>query len=293
MLESAGNIINDSLDRLSNIKFENDGDFYSEGILHCWKCGEAKQAWIDWNTDENGMPKKTLVPVMCKCDREAYDAAQKKEQKLKFETNLASARERLGIHQRDAAKHIFADDDSPNSAISRACRKYVKEWDNMRENNLGILFFGNKGTGKSFYAACIANALAERQVMTAMTTTALIMNVLSGQWDRATVISSLNHFDLLVLDDLGAERDTTFGAEIMFSIIDSRYRSKRPLIVTTNMDVADMQQEGDIWRARIYDRVLEMCPITLKMEGDSRRQAIADERRNMARDFLKNAKIKS
>ena len=66
-------------------------------------------------------------------------------------------------------------------------------------------------------------------------------------------------YDLLIIDDLGAERNTEYALEQMFSIIDSRYRCNKPLIVTTNLKLNELKHPPDLARARIYDRILERC----------------------------------
>lgn len=45
----------------------------------------------------------------------------------------------------------------------------------------------------------------------------------------------------------------------MFSIIDSRYRCNKPLIVTTNLKLDELKHPPDLAHARIYDRILERC----------------------------------
>ena len=42
---------------------------------------------------------------------------------------------------------------------------YVEQWQTMRSENLGLLLWGGVGTGKSFLAGCIANALMEQEVL--------------------------------------------------------------------------------------------------------------------------------
>ena len=51
-------------------------------------------------------------------------------------------------------------------------------------------------------------------------------------------ISRLCRYPLLILDDFGMERGTEYGLEQVFNVIDSRYRSRKPLIVTTNLTLA-------------------------------------------------------
>ncbi len=66
-----------------------------------------------------------------------------------------------------------------------------------------------------------------------------------------------------IIDDLGVERNTEYAMEQMFTVIDSRYRSKKPLIVTTNLKLEEIKNPPDLARARIYDRILERCASVL------------------------------
>ena len=53
--------------------------------------------------------------------------------------------------------------------------------------------------------------------------------------------------------------DELEDAKQMFSIIDSRYRCNKPLIVTTNLKLDELKHPPDLAHARIYDRILERC----------------------------------
>ena len=260
-------------------------DFVKGGILYCGKCGDPKQAWIDWFPSEDGNPQKNLVRIMCKCDMER----EKREAEITAQENFDDAMRRINLSLHTERKDIrwtFDQDDSPDTPISKTCRKYVVQWDEMKRDNLGILFYGRKGNGKSFYASCIYNALIEKRVTAGFTSTANLMNIL-GKWDRTEIMDALTRVKLLVLDDLGAERDTSYSAELLYSVIDARYKAALPTIITTNLAPADMEAEDDAWRSRIYDRVVEMCPIAIRMDGESRRAKIADERKKKARELLK------
>ena len=117
------------------------------------------------------------------------------------------------------------------------------------------------GTGKSFFAGCIANALIERDISVLMTNIPSILNQLTGMFaeNRAAFISALDDYSLLILDDLGVERNTEYALEQMFLVIDSRYRSRKPLIVTTNLKLEEIKNPPDLAHARIYDRIMERC----------------------------------
>lgn len=104
--------------------------------------------------------------------------------------------------------------------------------------------------------------------------------------DRQSYIDALKSYKLLVIDDLGVERDSDYAAEQVFSIIDARTRSKLPLIVTTNLTIEELKKPDTRKNARIYDRILELCPVNLKMTGESRRINSAEIRREIARGIL-------
>lgn len=68
------------------------------------------------------------------------------------------------------------------------------------------------------------------------------------------------------------ERGTDYGLEQVYNVIDSRYRSGKPLIVTTNLSLDELQHPQDTPHARIYDRLLEMCAPILFTGTNFRRQ---------------------
>ena len=72
----------------------------------------------------------------------------------------------------------------------------------------------------------------------------------------------------------------------IFNVIDTRDRSNKPIIITTNLSIEDLMNPTSLAHARIYDRVLEMCPMRIVMQGESRRRTGATERRNKAKKIL-------
>ena len=117
----------------------------------------------------------------------------------------------------------------------------------MKANASGLLIWGDVGTGKSFFAGCIANALLEKGIPVLMTNFSRILNTLTGMHfeDRNQFINSLNRYSLLIIDDLGIERNSDFALEQVFNVIDSRYRSKKPLIITTKSRSKKPKKERD------------------------------------------------
>ena len=95
--------------------------------------------------------------------------------------------------------------------------------------------------------------------------------------NRNEYISRLCRYPLLILDDFGMERGTEYGLEQVFNVIDSRYRSGKPLIVTTNLTLDDLRNPEDTAHSRIYDRLLSMC-VPVRFTGDNFRQEAAQRK---------------
>ena len=156
-------------------------------------------------------------------------------------------------------------------------RAYVEQWEQIKDRNHGMILWGEVGTGKSYLAGCIANALMEKEISVCMTNFALILNDLAASYkDRNEYITRLCGFPLLILDDFGMERGTEYGLEQVYNVVDSRYRSGKPLIVTTNLTLEELQNPEDSAHARIYDRLTEMCcPVCITGENFRKAKAQA------------------
>jgi DNA replication protein DnaC len=164
---------------------------------------------------------------------------------------------------------------------------YVEHWEIMREENIGYLLWGKVGTGKSYFAGCIANALMEQEVAVRMTNFSAILNDLTASFEgRNEYIERLCRFPLLIIDDFGMERGTEYGLEQVYNVIDSRYRSRKPLIVTTNLTLDSLQNPLDTAHARIYDRLLEMCAPIL-FTGENFRRETAQAKLNRLKELMK------
>ena len=87
------------------------------------------------------------------------------------------------------------------------------------------------------------------------------------------------------IDDLGVERSTEYAMEQMFFVIDSRYRSRRPMIITTNLKLAELKNPPDLAHARIYDRILERCAPIL-FAGKNFREENAGATKQAAKDIV-------
>lgn len=285
-MESIGDIMAGMIQK--SLQNEEPGDYYGEdGFLYCGKCHTRKQTEVTIPAFGDHPERKARFGVPCQCEEAEIEKRERERERKDFEQRMEALR-RDGITDPAYLRYTFAQDDRRNPDVTDVCLRYVQNWKEMKAENIGILFYGDVGTGKSFLACAIANALLGRLVSVSVTNFPRLLNAIQGTFDeeRQRRIDSLQRYSLLVIDDLGVERDTAFSVEQVYNVIDTRARSGKPVIITTNLSMKDLQNPPSLAYKRIYDRVLEMCPIRLKMVGESRRAGNANERRDLARRLL-------
>lgn len=239
------------------------------GLLFCGQCHTCKQYRVTL------LGTSRIVPVMCECRKAEWAAEQAEMARYEREAARSELR-RVCFADTDAgnAGAAFDADDRQNEKVSDAMRRYARQWEDMRKANMGLLLYGPVGTGKSFYAACIANELLsrERPVPVIMTSLGRIINAIQGMYEgKQEYIDRLARYPLLILDDVGTERDTGFAWEQIYNVVDARYRAGKPLIVTTNRPIEEIKQPQTLEQQRIYSRLLEMCQ-PVKIGGTDRRR---------------------
>ena len=97
------------------------------------------------------------------------------------------------------------DKDNGKNPIMWIAKDYVSKWSDALSDNMGLVLWGDVGTGKTFFAACIANALIEQHVSVKMTNFSTILNDLFAESDKNKYLDRLNDHNLLIIDDLGIE----------------------------------------------------------------------------------------
>lgn len=253
-----------------NIKCK-DGDFINEdGLLICGKCRTPKQ----YRLDMFGYPK--TVMCLCKCEQEKRDAEERAWKEKQRLIKLNNLRE-IGFDNQKMRQWTFDNDDGKNEMLTKIAKNYVDNFSKFRKEGRGLLLFGGVGTGKTFIAACIANALIDKGYPCMVTNFARLTNTMSGMYgERQTYLDSLDRFSLLVIDDFSAERNTEYMDEIVHSVIDGRYRAKKPLIITTNLTKEELSRPSDVRKQRVYSRLFEMCYPFCVDGVDRREQKLAN-----------------
>ena len=127
----------------------------------------------------------------------------------------------------------FDRDDRPEHILSKAARAYAENFQPALEQH-GIMFTGNVGTGKTFYACCIANAVIDRGCTAWVTTLQPLVRALCSYEAAEKILAKIRKVDLLVLDDLGSTALNDFTTDKIFEIVApaSRLSSRLTLIRT-------------------------------------------------------------
>lgn len=260
---------------------ENEDDYRNEdGLLICGKCHTQKECVL---TKKDGTTRTVRCACECSVERNAHEAEEKrKRDRMQY---LDSMR-RTGFPDAEMREWTFAKSDHSDQRNENIAKKYVANFDTMREQGTGLLLCGQVGTGKSFLAAAIANELINQGTPCLMTNFSRIISRISEKFGGdQKYLDDLNRFDLLIIDDLGAERDTDFTWEKVMNVIDARYRAGLPIIITTNFGPKDFADRGDIRRQRVFSRLKEMC-ILLEVKGADRRNRKMQAKLETAQSLL-------
>lgn len=251
------------------------------GLLMCGKCHTPKRIRITILDEER------VVPVMCLCTKREYELQEQEEKAKKRQQRIAERRRRCFGAGGRKASFVFEKDDGKDKKTMQIARGYVDWFDKNKDTGKGILFLGPTGTGKTFAACCIANALLDKGYSVKVTTFADVSAALQGTWQKDEVYEAIEKYDLLVLDDLGAERDSSYMDEIVYTVVDKRCTAKKPMIVTSNISAEEFLRANNLAKSRVYSRLSEMC-VPVSVEGTDRRreQLMMDAARDIT-EFLK------
>mgnify|MGYP002510609967 FL=1 len=143
------------------------------------------------------------------CQRKRREKQEAADRERKHRDTVEELKRR-GFSNAAMRQWTFDNDNGKCPQMDKA-HFYAAHWEEMKAENIGYLLWGKVGTGKSYFAGCIANALMEREISVCMTNFALILNDLAAIYkDRNEYIDRLCRFPLLILDDFGMERSTEY-----------------------------------------------------------------------------------
>ena len=197
------------IDKMTATTLEQPDYTGADGLLYCGSCRKPKEAYFPEGKNLFGRDRH---PAECDCQRkirEEREAAEKQRKHLDIVEDL----KRRGFTD-PAMRNWNFEQDNGKCPQMQTARSYVGKWEQMKEGNHGLILWGKVGTGKSYFAGCIANALMEKEISVKMTNFAIILGDLAATFEgRNEYISNLCRYPLLILDDFGMERGTEYGLE--------------------------------------------------------------------------------
>lgn len=137
---------------------------------------------------------------------------------------------------------------------------------------IGLFLFGPAGTGKTHLAVKVAQEikLSTKFVKMPKLLLQLRANFDGKGYENEQIIEKLSKQELLIIDDLGAEKASDWVAETIYLLIDERYGRMLPTIITSNFSLSDLATRvGD----RVASRITEMCRI-IEINTSDKRKAV-------------------
>lgn len=222
--------------------------------------------------------KNKILPT-CEC------VVEREEAKIREAQNFAKKREieklfsisNLGERFSKSTFESFLDRNGSETAYKVAVKymKTFKEW-----NGESLMLWGDPGNGKTHLAAAIVNELSKKgYIVVFQSVPELLQRIRStfnseNKENETQIMRALLECDLLILDDIGAEKTTEWVEEKLFNIIDGRYRKELPTLYTSNLEPKELKNQVG---KRSYDRMVETS-LTVKNEAASYRREIAKQR---------------
>lgn len=255
--------------------------FEKDGHIYCKTCNERIDGKVIPMLD-----KPMVIRTACKCDRDRQEQERLREKQIEQDR----LRQNCFISKNQIAYTFENADENTDKDIIKKAKNYVKHFEEMRKDNVGLLLYGNVGSGKTYIACSIANAIiTEYSYNVKMRNFAQILNDLQKggfTLDRNEYIEQITSPALLILDDFGIERNTEYALEQIYNVINARYLKARPTIITTNLNFKDIEKEQeDIMLGRIYSRIIEMC-LPFRVTGLDRRKIQSKEKLKKAQNLI-------
>lgn len=223
----------------------------------CQRCGQEakpKFIFIGWRQQEHCESCAKIVAE----EREREQAIQERKDKI---ARLLESSGMRGI-MRNMTFDSF--DPQRRGNIYQIAKQYAEDF--TPKTNTGLIFYGKAGAGKTHLAVAIARHVIEQKQTAARV--ARTVELLAGirqtfnehdgyrAESEAELIQKFIYVPLLVLDDLGAEKISDWVREVLYRIIDERWLEQRPMIVTTNLNLKELEERiGE----RIVSRIAGIC----------------------------------
>ena len=160
------------------------------------------------------------------------------------------------------------------------CKQFARQIVNGTCND-SLFLRGDVGRGKTHLSSAIANAvLAGGKTVIYKRAADLFDMIRRYKYEESTqrwheVLNQLISCDLLVIDDLGAERTTDFVTEQLVLLLEERNYRNKPWIINSNLKLSQIQ---DSYNTRVSDRIMDRATAILLERPNSYRKEQAEQR---------------
>jgi len=160
------------------------------------------------------------------------------------------------------------------------CKQFARQIVNGTCND-SLFLRGDVGRGKTHLSSAIANAvLAGGKTVIYKRAADLFDMIRRYKYEESTqrwheVLAQLISCDLLVIDDLGAERTTDFVTEQLVLLLEERNYRNKPWIINSNLKLSQIQ---DSYNTRVSDRIMDRATAILLERPNSYRKEQAEQR---------------
>lgn len=206
--------------------------------------------------------------------RRGEERRRREEEAWWREEFRSAAARTLGERFRDCSFENLEESFDPckgydNRKAKEAAMRFAAEFGKAEK---GLMLSGPNGIGKNHLAAAIVNELGKRYVRSYFGSITKIKRTVCDAFGGGvgTAVETLLGYGLIVINDLGAEKESAtqdWAQEFLFDFTDRIYEGKKPLVITTNLDADGLFGR---YGARIVSRILGMCDVIRYNDYDHR-----------------------
>ncbi len=202
----------------------------------------------------------------------SYFACKYKEKELQKEKQNASKKEKVRMKDIDI-------NDKNRVKVIKWLKSYYDNYE-KNPNQKGLYLHGNFGCGKTFLISALLNELSEKRVKTEIVYFPEMLRDLKDDWDTfAEKMDYYENVDILLIDDIGAEKVTTWGRdEILGTILQHRMDNHLSTFFTSNLTIAELEHhlalsnysEDGVKARRIIERIKQLT-VDMEMISENKR----------------------
>lgn len=189
---------------------------------------------------------RSIWTKCCKCTEEEDAARKKAEKEMKLAREKAYFQDQLNrswLPKRFIGKtfdNFICSIPKQERALFLA-KDYADNFQSYADEGKGLILFGGVGAGKSHVAAAIIQDIMKFNRLGLYVTVSELIRMVRDTWRRdaeTSELQAINKFiyaDLLVLDEVGKQYGTEGEENILFDVLDGRYREQMPVILMGNI----------------------------------------------------------